>query len=214
VQPISGRLLRSMAMGLAALSACMLPNGAASAQQSTESTENYKYDVLGRLVAVETAGGQNDEEVHSLCYDAAGNRVEFKATSDGTEAACVSQGTAGGGSGGGGGEDPPPPPPPGNNPPVTQNDFVSGACFLTMPVNLTANDDDPEGNEPLTLTAVTPGSGYGGAGIVSNSSVIVDFGPSGDVSIVTYTVADSLGATSSGQLTISTSTCSGGGSEP
>lgn len=188
----------------------MLPNGAASAQQSTE---NYKYDVLGRLVAVETAGGQNDEEVHSLCYDAAGNRVEFKATSDGTEAACVSQGTAGGGSGGGGGEDPPPPPPPGNNPPATQNDSVFGNCYASTIVNLTANDTDPEGNYPLSLVSIMKtNSGGGSADLwITPSSVEVFFGGAYDLTTFEYTVADSLGATSTGQLSTSTSTCGGGG---
>lgn len=85
---------------------------------------------------------------------------------------------------------------------------------MTMTVNLTANDSDPESNYPLALTAVSAGTGFGGASIVSNSSVSVDFGPSGDISVVTYTVADSLGATSTGQLTITTSSCGGGGFEP
>lgn len=61
----------------------------AGAQQSAES---YTYDALGRLIKVEVSGGQNDAEVHSLCYDAAGNRVEYKATSDGSQSSCVTDG--------------------------------------------------------------------------------------------------------------------------
>lgn len=206
---IQGRLRRSTAIGLVAAASCLVPQGASFAQQSTE---NYRYDALGRLVAVDTTGGQNDQEVHSLCYDKSGNRVEFKATSDGTEADCVDQGE-GSGSGGGGGDPPPPPPPPPptNNPPITTNDSISGPCFATLTVDLTANDSDPENNYPLNLTAVSAGTGFGSATIVSASSVSVDFGPSGDLSVVTYTVADSLGATSTGQLSIGTTTCGGGG---
>lgn len=67
------------------------------------SSETYTYDALGRLVVVETTGGQNDDEVHSICYDDAGNRTEYTSTSDGTASGC---------SGGGGVVPPPPPPPP------------------------------------------------------------------------------------------------------
>ena len=79
-------------------------------------------------------------------------------------------------------------------------------------VNLTANDSDPEGNYPLALTAISAGSGGAAtATIASESSVTVTFGPSGDSTNFTYTVADSLGVTSTGQLTAFTDSCGGGG---
>lgn len=189
------------------LPALVLAGAISSSAWAQSSSEEYSYDALGRLVVSETTGGANNGETHSLCYDSAGNRTQYSATSDASVAACVDQGSGPVGPG----EDPAPdPPPPSNLPPVTQNDSVSGQCFLTMTVNLTANDSDPEGNTPLQLTAVSAGTGQGGATIVSASSVSVDFGGSGDISTVSYTVADSLGATATGNLTIRTTSCGGG----
>lgn len=175
------------------------------------STETYTYDALGRLIVSDTSGGQNDDEVHSICYDKAGNRVEYTSKSDGSTSSCVDDGS---GSGGGGTPPPPPPPPPPptNNPPSTTNDLASGQCLTTATVNLTVNDTDPEGNYPLALTAISSGSsGQAFATIVSGSSVSVDFGAQTGVTTFTYTVADSLGATSTGQLEVWTSSCGGGG---
>lgn len=89
------------------ITACVLAlqSSPAAAQQSTET---YAYDALGRLIKVEVSGGQNDDEVHSLCYDPAGNRTTYEARSDGQGAACVTAGEPGSG----GGTPPPPPPPP------------------------------------------------------------------------------------------------------
>ena len=88
------------------ISACALAlqSSPTAAQQSTET---YVYDALGRLIKVEVAGGQNEDEVHSLCYDPAGNRTAYEARSDGQSAACVTAGEPGSGGG-----TPPPPPPP------------------------------------------------------------------------------------------------------
>lgn len=66
-----------------------------------QSTETYTYDALGRLISVETAGGQNNNETHSICYDDAGNRTQYKSDGSGTPVSCS-----------GGGAPPPPPPPP------------------------------------------------------------------------------------------------------
>ncbi len=171
--------------------------GMASAQSSTES---YTYDALGRLIDAKTVGGQNGNEVHSICYDPSGNRTRYRSSSNGSSANCPT-----------GAPTPAPsptptptPPPTGNNPPVTKNDSVSGECYTSVTVNLTANDSDPEGNYPLTLTAVSSSR----AVIVSASSVRVQFGPLRDSVAVTYTVKDSLGSASTGLLGISTLTCS------
>lgn len=96
---------------------------------------------------------------------------------------------------------------PANQPPVTVADSVSvGVCSATER-NVLANDSDPEGNVPLTITAVTSNNrvqaSVSGAGIM-----ITAFGTPGNTS-VTYTVRDSLGATSSGTLYISVLSGSG-----
>lgn len=83
------------------------------------STETYTYDPLGRLIVVETSGGQNDDETHSICYDDAGNRTEYKSTSDGSASTCT-----GGGSGGGTPPPPPPPPPPPSVIQITDNNLT------------------------------------------------------------------------------------------
>lgn len=57
----------------------------ASAQSSTES---YTYDELGRLVTVVTSGGQNNTETQSICYDAAGNRTEYRANASNGATLC------------------------------------------------------------------------------------------------------------------------------
>jgi hypothetical protein len=68
-------------------------------------------------------------------------------------------------------------------------------------VNLTANDSDPENNVPLSLVSITNTSGSAIATILNVSSVTVDVYDKGP-STFTYTVADSLGATSTGQLSV------------
>lgn len=190
---------------LAAMSCAMM----ASAQSSTET---YTYDSLGRLVKVVTTGGQNNSETQAICYDKADNRTQYVANNSAGATGCITAPTPTPTPTPAPTPTPTPTPTPGNNPPVTQNDSVSGQCYLVVTVNLTANDSDPEGNTPLVLQSiVTGGGGVAGANIVSASSVSVDFGPQGDVTQATYTVADSLGAASTGVLTISTTSCGGGG---
>lgn len=181
-------LLVSCSLGVLAVA------GESAAQQSTES---YTYDALSRLIVVDVQGGQNDQDVRSVCYDKSDNRTSYTARSDGTSASCVDTGE---GTGGGGTPPPPPPPPPGNNPPQTLPNYVDGACYKVVTVNLTANDSDPEGNLPLTLTAIVRNSGSATASIVSASSARVKFGPQSDSSTFTYTVKDSLGAAATGTL--------------
>ena len=185
--------------------------GIDSASSAQSSTETYTYDALGRLIVTDTSGGENDAEVHSLCYDKAGNRTEYKTTSDGAASSCIDDGSSGGSGGGGGGTPPPPPPPPSNNPPVTQNDSATLFCDMILTVNLTANDSDPEGNFPLTVTNVVYTSGSpASVSSFSASSATIDAGPIDGITTFTYTVQDSLGASSTGTLTIATTGCGGG----
>jgi len=109
--------------------------GAASAQAQS-STETYSYDALGRLITVGSTGGQNNGETHSICYDPAGNRTEYKATSDTTKSPCVNDGGSAG--------TPPPPPPP----PPTPSDFSI------------SDTDGPEG-ETLVFAVTRSGSSSG-----------------------------------------------------
>ena len=183
-----------------------------SAVFAQSSTETYTYDSLGRLVVADTSGGQNDDEAHSICYDKSGNRKEYKSTSDGSTSSCVDEGTSAGSSGSSSAPLPPSsPPPPVNSSPLTTADFDSGDCLTNSTVNLTGNDTDPELNYPLALTAISLGNGgMATASVLSSSSVSVTLGPSGDLTTFTYTVADSLGATATGQLSVSTTSCGGG----
>lgn len=160
---------------------------AAVGATAQSSTETYSYDALGRLISVVTSGGQNNAEAHSICYDDAGNRTQYVSDTSGAAASCT------GGT-----------PPPSNNPPVTQPDSVQVACNATTTVNVTANDSDPEGNLPLTVTAVVVNSGDAFASVVSASSISVIGAWDSGQSIATYTVKGSLNASSSGTLTINT----------
>ncbi len=80
------RIHLSTAIRSAAVVACLSPTILAFAQQSTET---YSYDALGRLVKVGVSGGQNAGETHSICYDKAGNRTEYRSTSDGSASTCA-----------------------------------------------------------------------------------------------------------------------------
>ncbi|MEQ1499263.1 MAG: Calx-beta domain-containing protein [Novosphingobium sp.] len=51
-------------------------------------TQTYTYDELGRLVAVTSSGTINNNQRHSICYDPAGNRTQYKSDSAGAGASC------------------------------------------------------------------------------------------------------------------------------
>lgn len=70
-------MVRAMLLPAALLSA----PAAVSAQSSTKT---YTYDALGRLILVETTGGQTDGEARAYEYDKAGNRIRL-VSADGTE---------------------------------------------------------------------------------------------------------------------------------
>lgn len=89
-----------------------------------------------------------------------------------------------------------------NQPPVANADGASVGSCGSIVVNVVANDTDPDGNYPLHLTAIVSATA-GAASVASSTSIFFEApqGPAG--SVVTYTVADSLGATANGTLTVS-----------
>ena len=69
-------------------------------------------------------------------------------------------------------------------------------------MNVTSNDSDPE-NHALTLVAVSEADPDRGVASVASASFIrFESGPVTGSEVLTYTVADSLGATATGTLTI------------
>lgn len=52
-------------------------------------TKTYKYDALGRLTSKTSTGTVNNNETHSICYDSAGNRVEYVSSNSGAPAQCT-----------------------------------------------------------------------------------------------------------------------------
>lgn len=86
-----------------------------------------------------------------------------------------------------------------NRPPRAQLDITTFQCTAYKTVNLVANDTDPENNVPLHLVSITaPPGGY--AVVASSTSATIGMSAAGTFTF-TYVVSDSLGATSSGQLT-------------
>jgi hypothetical protein len=174
---------------LLATSACAI----ASMAQAGETT-TYTYDALGRLIASTSSGTVNNGLTTAIGYDPAGNRASY--------------GVTGAGTGGGGTPppspppSPPPPPPPSNNPPVANADAASVARCASVVKNVLSNDTDPEGNYPLSLTRVSYSGTRGTASMSNATSVQFDSnGVTGAASVI-YTVQDSLGATSTGTLTV------------
>lgn len=52
-------------------------------------TQAFVYDELGRLVSVSSTGTVNNGQKHSICYDAAGNRTQYKSDSAGVGITCT-----------------------------------------------------------------------------------------------------------------------------
>lgn len=154
---------------------------------SADETQSYVYDELGRLVAVQYSGSVNNNQAHSLCYDPAGNRTLYKSSSAGALTSCA-----------GGTPAPSPTPTPTNQPPVANPDSLSAPKCVYRTVDVIANDTDPEGHYPLTLTAVN----QPWATVVNSTTVGMDTPDINGTYIITYTVADSLGATANGSLTL------------
>lgn len=157
-------------------------------------TVNYSYDALGRLTVVARSGTINNGVRTDYQFDPASNRTRVTtAGSSGT--APPSPGPTP--------PPPPPPPPPGptNQPPNAVADTLSVPRCATRTKNVTANDTDPEGNLPLEVIAVSPAF-MGDVGVTSSSSItFMSTGTTG-TEVLTYTVRDSLGAASTGTLTV------------
>jgi hypothetical protein len=90
---------------------------------------------------------------------------------------------------------------PPNQPPVANPDSATVASCGSVIVNVVANDTDPDGNYPLHVAAIVSHTN-GAASISSSTSIQFDAVQGPKTGIVTYTVADSLGATSNGTLTV------------
>ena len=95
-----------------------------------------------------------------------------------------------------------------NQPPIANSNSASVGICDSVSVNVIANDTDPDGNYPLTLVSVGT-SNLGGASVQSSTNVyFAAYGSPGSTQI-TYTVRDSLGATSAGVLGITVTNGSG-----
>jgi len=85
-----------------------------------------------------------------------------------------------------------------NRPPTAVNDAVS-TLGVAIPINVLANDTDPEGNVPLSAAIVTqPATGRG---TVTTDGTVITYTPPGTVTTAftttfTYLARDSLGASS------------------
>ena len=165
----------------------------ASAAEAAETT-TYTYDPLGRLTATSSSGGPASGVNSSYGYDCAGNRIQVLTGSAAPvppPPPCASAG----------------PPPPGNNQPPTANPDTAPSipkCGSTT-VNVTANDSDPEGHLPLVVTGVGTAAGLSLTVINASTIGIESLGPSG-LKTFTYTVRDSLGATSTGNVSVTVTT--------
>jgi YD repeat-containing protein len=157
-----------------------------SSAHATE-TVTYTYDAQGRLVQSVISGTVNNGQTSSTSFDAANNRTNYSVSVAGAPP-----------------PPPPPPPPPANNPPATVADTLTVQRCTIGTKNVTANDSDPEGHVPLeVLSAVNANASLGSASVASASSVFYEaYGTATGSDAVTYTVRDSLGATSTGTLTV------------
>jgi YD repeat-containing protein len=166
--------MRSLLISVSVI-ALMVPFGAGATE-----TVTYTYDTQGRLVQSVISGTVNNGQTNSTTFDAANNRTIYNVSVNGSA----------------------PPPPPSNQPPTTAADTMSVARCNTGTKNVTANDSDPEGHLPLSLVSVVNNNpSRGTASVLSASLVRYDAAAIG-TDIITYTVKDSLGATSAGTLTV------------
>lgn len=88
-----------------------------------------------------------------------------------------------------------------NNPPSAGNDGLSVRICQEKTINLTLNDTDPEGNYPLTVTSIGQ-TALGVFDIVSASSATFYASDMRGGDTVSYTVEDSLGASSTGLISV------------
>lgn len=174
--------------------AAFVCHGGAQASETT----SYTYDALGRLIAVSTSGGPNNGLNIGTAYDPAGNRTNYSAGGAPPGSPPASPPTSPPGPPPG---SPPGSPPSGNQPPVANPDRLTAPKCVQRLVNVVANDPDPEGHYPLELTAVNQSWAW----VQSATSIGMYTPDQNGTYVITYTVADSLGATSNGTLTVTVS---------
>ena len=157
-------------------------------------TTTYVYNTLGRLVSVSTPRSPGtSSSATAIGYDAAGNRISYNvATGTSTPPSTPTPPPPS-----------PPPPSPPNSPPVANLDALGTKpkCWSGT-VNVTSNDTDPDGNYPLHVVSASTSSS--GMSVVVSSTTSLDITNSGasGVKSVSYVVADSLGATATGSVTL------------
>jgi len=161
-----------------AASTFALASSALASQARAQETTTYRYDALGRLVATNTSGSVNDGLATSVGYDAAGNRSSYAVSLGGSTPT------------------PTPTPTPTNQSPVANSDSIEAPPCVFVSVDVIANDTDPDGHYPLSLTAVDEPWAW----IESSTTVGVQTPTASGTYTVTYTVADAQGAASSGSL--------------
>jgi hypothetical protein len=179
--------MRSLLMSVSVI-ALMLPFGVNAAE-----TVAYSYDARGRLIKVIRSGSaqSNSNVTTDYTHDKANNRKQFVTINSPN-----SPGTP----------PPPPPPPPSSNQPPVANPDNAGSMQVckTKNVVVTANDTDPEGNVPLVVTAAN-GNGAMEAAVVNGTTIqLISSSVTGSQS-ANYTVRDSLGASSTGTVTVNVS---------
>jgi hypothetical protein len=94
----------------------------------------------------------------------------------------------------------------GVQPPVANDDFANTTACGSVTTNVVANDTDPGGNTPLTVTGIVS-STKGDATIIGSTSIEFDAFVASGTGSVTYTVTNTKGASSNGTLWV---TISGG----
>lgn len=82
-----GRLARA-----ASASVCVAALFGVGSPAFADETRLYTYDALGRLVTAESSGTVNNNQANSICYDPAGNRVQYRADSAGVISSCATTG--------------------------------------------------------------------------------------------------------------------------
>jgi Bacterial Ig domain len=186
---VVGDSMRSLLISVS-LVALMVPLVANAAE-----TVAYSYDARGRLIKVIRSGSaqSNSNVTTDYTHDKANNRKQFVTINSPNSPIA-----------------PPPPPPSSNQPPVANPDNAGSMQICkTKNVVVTANDTDPEGNVPLAVTAAS-GNGSMGATVFNGTTIqIISSTDTGSQS-ANYTVSDSLGASSTGTVTVNVSggTCS------
>ena len=198
-----------MKLGLLVTSGSVIAMSMAAIAAAQVETRTHTYDPLGRLSSTEVDGGANQDDTRALCYDKSGNRTDFMTRENGSVPACTAPtpdlpptSTPS--------PSPSPTPTPTNSPPNAVDDFTSGFCSTTVFIDVTANDSDPDGDTPLTVTAVSKQAG-GASANLDFGLVAVTYGPDQDISTFEYTLEDPSGASDVAILTVWTTSCGGGG---